>query len=158
MADRDASAALHSAALRDYYVSMKGLSMTDLLAADRRQMDRLEAAASKATAARYGLMWRRCRPGREAVAALAQAAPEGLTGREVAESRAYEALDAQVRAEMVLFVKWLADAVQENVQEAVRAGQRTALAKVLASVQPAERERVLGLLDVPEWLAAEYSG
>jgi murein L,D-transpeptidase YcbB/YkuD len=132
-------------------------SMADLLRADRQQIDRLEAAASKAVATRYGLMWRRCQAGRQAVAALAQAAPEGLTGRDVAESKAYEALDAQVRAEMALFVQWMADAVAQNVQEAVRAGQRTALAKVLASVQPAERELVLGLLDVPEWLAAEWT-
>jgi murein L,D-transpeptidase YcbB/YkuD len=132
--------------------------MAELLRSDRQQVDRLESVASKATAARFGLMWRRCRPGRAAVAALAQAAPKGMTGREVAESRAYEALDAQVRAEMALFVEWMADAVVQNVQEAVRAGQRTALAKVLASVDPAEHERVLGLLDVPEWLAAEWLG
>lgn len=134
-------------------------AMDALLREDRRQMDALEAAASKAVAARYGLMWRRCQAGRQAVAASAKAAaPEGLTGREVAESEAYEALDAQVRAEMAPFAVWMADTVATNVQEAVRAGQRIALQKILAGVAPADHERVLSLLDMPEWLAEEYGG
>lgn len=131
-------------------------TMDALVSQHRKEMDDLEREITGRVAARYGRMFLRLRPAREAVAALVAAQPAGrMTGREVAESPVYEALERAVRAEMDGFVRELAHELRPRLQEAVRDGQRAALDKILAGVPEEGRARALAFLDVPEWLAED---
>lgn len=95
----------------------------------------------------YGQAYKRLRPYEQAVMATINGASSGrMTGREIVESEAFKALIEATTEELNRFGAALYEDLVKGARDATAAGAADALALILESAHPDDRERAASML------------
>lgn len=115
----------------------------------RRRRRSAEARQAVRVTRLYGAAFKRLQPAIQAVTAQAGAVEGGMTGRQIVESEAFQALMQQTLDVFGAFGRDLYDLTVEGVRTGVTDALTDARALILEPVAAHDRERADGMLTMP---------
>ena len=115
----------------------------------RRRRRSAEARQAVRVTRLYGAAFKRLQPAIKAVTAQAAAVEGGMTGRQIVESEAFQALMQQTLDVFGTFGRDLYNLTVEGVRTGVGDGLTDARALILEPVAAHDRERAAGMLTMP---------
>lgn len=115
----------------------------------RRRRRSAEARQAVRVTRLYGEAFKRLQPAIKAVTAQAAAVEGGMTGRQIVESEAFQALMQQTLDVFGAFGRDLYNLTIEGVRTGVGDGLNDAQALILEPVAAHDRERAAGMLTMP---------